>query len=144
MSTILQCHMSSMASRRCRKSTVCSPACWGMLFWWNCSPWLHRCLSFWQLSMPMRIISSKWQHLWLSYTAVLLYKCTCRIRGWCNQAGRLLHYLAVVFAQSIVARSLVENEDVVGAAPIGDAPITFEWSTILLPTKVRLKAEVLR
>ena len=32
----------------------------------------------------------------------------------------------------------VENEDVVGAAPTGDAPTTSELSTILLPTKVRL------
>ena len=37
-----------------------------------------------------------------------------------------------------------ENEDVVGAAPIGDAPTTSEWSTILLPTKVRLILETLR
>ena len=36
---------------------------------------------------------------------------------------------------------LVENEDVVGAAPTGDAPTTSEWSTILLPTKVRLILE---
>ena len=35
----------------------------------------------------------------------------------------------------------VENEDVVGAAPAGDAPTTSEWSTILLPTKVRLILE---
>ena len=35
-----------------------------------------------------------------------------------------------VFAQSIEARCKVENEDVVGAAPPGDAPTTSEWSTI--------------
>ena len=34
-----------------------------------------------------------------------------------------------------------ENEDVVGAAPTGDAPTTSELSTILLPTKVRLILE---
>ena len=38
--------------------------------------------------------------------------------------------LEVAFAQSFKARCLVENEDVVGAAPIGDAPTTSEWSTI--------------
>ena len=38
----------------------------------------------------------------------------------------------------------VENEDVVGAAPTGDAPTTSEWSTILLPTKVRVILKVLR
>ena len=48
----------------------------------------------------------------------------------------------VVFAQSIEARYEVENEDVAGAAPTGDAPTTSEWSTILLPTRVRLVLEV--
>ena len=36
----------------------------------------------------------------------------------------------------------VDNEDVVGAAPTGDAPTTFEWSKILLPTKVHLISEI--
>ena len=49
-----------------------------------------------------------------------------------------------MFAQSIETRCKVENEDVVGAAQIGDAPTTSEWSTILLPTKVRLVLEVWR
>ena len=52
--------------------------------------------------------------------------------------------VTVVFAQSIEARCYVENEDVVGAAPTGDAPTTSEWSTIWLPTKVRLILETLR
>ena len=38
----------------------------------------------------------------------------------------------------------VENEDVVGAAPTGDAPTTSEWSTIVLPTKVQLILETWR
>ena len=38
----------------------------------------------------------------------------------------------------------VENEDVVGAAPKGDAPTISEWSTILLPTRMRLILEVSR
>ena len=50
--------------------------------------------------------------------------------------------LAVVFAQSIEARCYVENEDVVGAAPPGDAPTAYEWPTILLPAKVQLILEV--
>ena len=33
-----------------------------------------------------------------------------------------------VFAESLEARYLVENEDVVGAVPTGDAPTTSEWS----------------
>ena len=50
----------------------------------------------------------------------------------------------MVFAQSIEARRSVENEDVVGAAPTGDAPTTSELSTIILPTEVWLILEVLR
>ena len=57
---------------------------------------------------------------------------------------RFLHCLVAVFAESLEARRQVENEDVVGAAPTGDAPTTSEWSTILLPTTVRLLLEVLR
>ena len=52
--------------------------------------------------------------------------------------------LAVLFAQAIDARYYVENEDVVGAAPTGDAPTTSEWSTNLLPAKVRLILETWR
>ena len=44
--------------------------------------------------------------------------------------------LAVVFALSIETMCSVENEDVVRAAPTGDASTTSERSTILLPTKV--------
>ena len=46
--------------------------------------------------------------------------------------------LAAVFAQSTEARSWVENEDVVGATPSGDAPTTSEWSASLIPTKMRV------
>ena len=53
----------------------------------------------------------------------------------------LSSHLAVAFVQSIEARCYVEYEDVVGAAPTGDAPTTSEWSTILL---MRLILEVLR
>ena len=42
--------------------------------------------------------------------------------------------LAVVCAQSTEAKCQVDNEDVIGAAPTGDAPTTSELSTILLPT----------
>ena len=38
----------------------------------------------------------------------------------------------------------VGNEDVVGAAPTGDAPITSEWSRIQMPIKARLILEVWR
>ena len=42
-----------------------------------------------------------------------------------------------VFAEYLEARCWVENDDVVGAVPTGDAPTISEWSTIVLPTKVR-------
>ena len=38
-----------------------------------------------------------------------------------------------VFPESLEARCLVENEDVVGATPTGDAPTTSEWSKKILP-----------
>ena len=46
--------------------------------------------------------------------------------------------LAVASAQSIWLRGYVKNEDVVGAAPTGDAPTTSERSKIILPTKVQI------
>ena len=53
-------------------------------------------------------------------------------------------HLVVAFAKSIEARCSVENEDVVGAAPTGDAPTIYEWSPILFPTKVLLILEIWR
>ena len=50
----------------------------------------------------------------------------------------------VVFVQYIEAKCWAENEDVVGAAPTGDAPTTSEWSKILVPTKVCLILETWR
>ena len=57
---------------------------------------------------------------------------------------RFSYCLATFAAEPLETRCQVDNEDVVGAAPTGDAPTTSEWSTILLPTKVRLILEVLR
>ena len=62
-----------------------------------------------------------------------------------HQIPKLTYFssrLAVVFAQSNEASREVKNEDVVGAAPTGDAPTTSEWLTISLPAKVRLILEV--
>ena len=39
--------------------------------------------------------------------------------------------LAAVFSQSIESMWQVENEDVVGAAPTGDAPTTSEWYSLI-------------
>ena len=52
------------------------------------------------------------------------------------QNWNVSHPVTVVSAQSIEAMCQVENEDVVGAAPTGDAPTTSEWSIILLPAEV--------
>ena len=41
---------------------------------------------------------------------------------------RFSFHLAVVSAQSIETRCLVDQSDVVGAAPTGDAPTTSDWS----------------
>ena len=60
-----------------------------------------------------------------------------------NLTVSLLH-LQLSSDQSIETRCQIENEDVVGAAPSGDAPTTSEWSAILLPTQVRLILEVRR
>ena len=57
---------------------------------------------------------------------------------------RFSYCLVAFFAETLEARFQVENEDVVGAAPTGDAPTTSEWSTIVLPTKVRFILEVSR
>ena len=40
--------------------------------------------------------------------------------------------------------SLSKSDDIVGAAPISNAPTTSEWSTILLPTKMWLILKVWR
>ena len=44
----------------------------------------------------------------------------------------------MVFAQF----TEVGNEDVIGATPTGDARTTFQWSRILLPTKMRVMLEI--
>ena len=55
--------------------------------------------------------------------------------------SRLVLQLALL--DPLMPGFVVENEDVVEAAPTGDAPTTSEWSTILLPTKVRIILKVL-
>ena len=42
-------------------------------FWWNFNHWLHRKLSFWQLSVqPVMKISSKWRHFCFSAVSQLI------------------------------------------------------------------------
>ena len=67
------------------------------------------------------------------------YRQVSNIRRTKSQHLNIFSYcLAAVFAEYLEARCWVENEDIVGPAPTGDAPTTSEWSTILLATKVRL------
>ena len=81
----------------------------------------------------------------LSWLFVKTYRQVSNIRRTKSQhLKKLSCCLAAFFAKSLEARCQVENEDVVWAAPTGDAPITSEWSTILLPTKAPLILEVLR
>ena len=61
-----------------------------------------------------------------------------------NDSHLVLPHLIVAFAQAIEARFKIGNEDVVGAAPTGDAPTTSEWSTILLLMKMRFILKVWR
>ena len=71
------------------------------------------------------------------------YRQTSNIRRAKSQnlnVSRLV--LAVVFVQSIDAMCQVEKEDEVGTAPKGGTPTRSEWSTISLPTKLRLISEV--
>ena len=44
--------------------------------------------------------------------------------------SRLVLHLSLPNSLKPDVENEVENEDVVGAAPTGDAPITSEWSTI--------------
>ena len=75
-------------------------------------------------------------------TIIFTYRKVSNIRRTKSQnlsdCGLVLH------GQSFETRCYVENEDVVGAAPTGDAPTTSEWSTILLPSQVWLILEVWR
>ena len=75
---------------------------------------------------------------------VALRWCTVKLYNKVHRSTKLKclsSRLAVPFAPSIKVRRLVENKDVAGA---GYASTIFEWSTILLPTKVRLILEVWR
>ena len=60
------------------------------------------------------------------------YRHISDIRGRTKSRNLNVSRLALQFfvVQSIEARCWVKNENIVGAAPTGDAPTTSEWSTI--------------
>ena len=60
------------------------------------------------------------------YTVELNKKIYCKISNIRCTKSQNLYESRLVFAESIEARCYVENEDVVGAAPTGDAPTTSE------------------
>ena len=98
----------------------------------------------------LKILSPKWQPFWLGLNVLnktlewklvndhKLHVKTCYRQVSNSTLKRFSYCLGAVFAESLEARCQVENEDVVGAAPTGDAPTTSEWSTILFPIEMRL------
>ena len=94
--------------------------------------WVPMKIAIWVVIL-MSALWNIWTQLNLVLQANLWYKA--------HQIPKLKCFssrLADVFAHSIEVRCWVRNEDVVGAAPTGNAPTTSEWSTILLPPKVPL------
>ena len=73
-----------------------------------------------------------------------------QIPGRCSTSRTLASYIPVTDFRLVLQLFLLKplkpgvqaNEDVIGAAPTGDAPTTSEWSTNLLPTKMRLILEM--
>ena len=125
--------------------------------------WTFKCLLVYSLSLPdLRKISGPdylqgnhvgWSSAWSptgSLKSHLISKLRCyemyrQVSNISRTRSRRFSYcLAAFFDESLEARCQVKNEDIVGAAPTGDAPTTSGWSTILLSTKVRLILEVLR
>ena len=89
-------------------------------------------------------VSKRGSRLIVSNIVDVSYRQVSNISSTKSQHLKDSRTVAAVFAEYLEARCWVENEDVVGTAPTGDAPTTSEWSTILLPTKVRLILNVLR
>ena len=79
------------------------------------------------------------------YVCYVCYPQTCnrsRTKSQNLNVSRLVLQLSLLNPLKPGVQS--ENEDVVGAAPPGNAPTTSEWSTILLPVRVRLIIEFWR
>ena len=72
-----------------------------------------RCISIWKFGIYFQVSNTRCTK---SCSCLCAIYWNLVIEGWCQ----------------------MKHEDVVGAAPIGDAPTTSDWSTILLPTKGRL------
>ena len=87
-----------------------------------------------------------WEYQWSNF----IYNCMSTFLHYVHCKDALLDCSApggercesLTWVDEIKPNCWVENEDVVGAAPTGDAPTTSEWSTMLLATKVRLILEI--
>ena len=114
-------------------------SCWEMIWnyyneWiikWTCIIWSLYCAT-----KQMDCINYTRQSIWYYKTSDIRHK-NPKLKWFSS-------HLAVVFFPNHWTRCLVENEDVVGVAPTGDAPTTSEWSTSLFPTKVWLILDVWR
>ena len=87
--------------------------------------------------------------LFIAQTSLCRESCLLLSNIWYkpHQIPKLRYFLvrlAFVLVQTILDRCYVENEDVDGAAPTGDAPTSSEWSTRSLPTTMHLILEVWR
>ena len=82
-----------------------------------------------------------WSHLHLTHCGLVMPCDVMNLGQHCFGYRKTSNIRCAKSPNSNVPR-LVENEDVVGAAPIGGAPTLSEWSTGLLPTKVRLMLDV--
>ena len=104
----------------------------------------HQCFQFYSFSMVSLPKCSP--TMAITEPSVCMFYVLCQISniGLTESQHLNVSRLAVAFVQSIEARCWVKNEEVVGAAPIGDGPTTSESSTILLPVKVRLMLEICR
>ena len=66
------------------------------------------------------------------------------IRGSKSQNLNVCRPILQLSLRNLWKPGVMSNEDVVGAAPTGDAPTTSEWSTFLLPIMVFLTLEIWR
>ena len=83
------------------------------------------------------MISQHWFSWWLG--AIRQQALT-----WANANPDLCHHTRPQWVNYYICSLWPSYQFGVGAAPMGDAPTTSEWSTTLLPTKVQLILEVWR
>ena len=93
----------------------------------------NRILAFWIVVMLISVSTTSHEETKIHRTIIYYVRRNQIPKQKCSSSR-----LAVVFDQTIETRCSIVNEDAVVVEPTGDAPTASEWSTILLPTKVRL------